>query len=85
MIPRITLRDADDSTIIQSALKAYVLSLRDEYAKLAAKPGADQYALTVELLGRCKMIFDVLTAVEDDSNAMITSLAEDATTKETGE
>jgi hypothetical protein len=75
MTPRITVRDEADAQILLFALPTY-MELRIQQNTLASRqPGADQYALSMELIEEtrrvCALIEDIgneVSAILDDSD-----------------
>lgn len=64
MIPRITIRDAKDATTIKNAILVYARSVQQEYTRQSGFPGADQFALTVEMNRDIEALMTLIRDVE---------------------
>lgn len=62
MIPRITIRDAEDAGILKNALLVYAQYVQHGYTQKAVQPGADRFALTVEMN---KEVESLMTLIRD--------------------
>lgn len=49
MIPRFTIRDAEDAAILRRSLVFYMIHRRREYSEAASQVGADPIALSVDM------------------------------------
>lgn len=79
MIPRITIRDWEDGETIKTAILIMGRTVQSDYARAASSPGADQFALTVEMN---KRIEDLMQLIRDVGDGTIGAPPEPTTTPE---
>ena len=60
MIPRITIRDWEDGETIKTAILIMGRTVQSDYARAASSPGADQFALTVEMNKRIESLMQLI-------------------------
>lgn len=77
MTPRVTVRDWEDGEIIKTAILLMGRQVQSDYARAAATPGADQFALTVEMN---KRIEDLMQLIRDVGDGTIGTQPDDPTT-----
>jgi len=65
MIPRITIRDWEDGETIKTAILLMGRQVQTDYARAASAPGADQFALTVEMNKRIEDLMQLIRDVGD--------------------
>lgn len=65
MVPRLYVRDVDDAVLILTALRAHATARMMELAKEARKPGADQFALTIQQKMEIDNISQLMADVSD--------------------
>jgi hypothetical protein len=65
MTPRITIRDWEDGEIIKTAILLMGRQVQSDYARAASSPGADQFALTVEMNKRIGELMQLIRDVGD--------------------
>lgn len=65
MTPRITIRDWEDAETIKTAILIMGRAVQSDYARAAATPGADQFALTVEMNKRIEALMQLIRDVGD--------------------
>jgi hypothetical protein len=71
MIPRITVRDEADAQLLLFALPTY-MELRIQQNTVASrKPGADQYALSMEMIEETRRVCALIEAIGDEVSAIL--------------
>jgi hypothetical protein len=65
MIPRVTVRDADDAELLLFALRDYMHGRLDFLTTEARKPKADQYALSVQQIQETENVTALMTSIVD--------------------
>jgi hypothetical protein len=64
MIPRITIRDAEDAGTLKNAVLVYARNVQLDYTQRAGLPGADQFALTVEMNARVEALMTLIRDID---------------------
>lgn len=64
MIPRVTVRDAEDAMLIVMALRTHMHARITELERQAKLPGADQYALSLQTIDETRIMTDLVSAIE---------------------
>lgn len=65
MVPRIAVRDVDDAVILLESLRLYAQAMQLDYHRRAAMPGADQFALTAEMVADTRNLCDLIDDIGD--------------------
>lgn len=65
MTPRIIVRDWEDGEVIKTAILLMGRQVQTDYARAASAPGADQFALTVEMNKRIEELMQLIRDVGD--------------------
>ena len=65
MTPRIAIRDADDAMFVVMAIRTHMFALIAESEREAKRPGADQLALSLQVIETTKYATDLMTAITD--------------------
>jgi hypothetical protein len=64
MIPRITIRDAEDAGTLKNALLVYAHTVQQNFTRKASQPGADQFALTVEMSEQVEALMTLIRDID---------------------
>lgn len=70
MIPRVTVRDGADAMLLVMAMRTHMLARISELENLAARPGANQFALSNQMIDETRYMTNLLS---DLTTSVITS------------
>jgi len=65
MTPRITIRDSDDALFVVMAIRTHMFALIAANEREAKRPGANQLALSLQVIEETKYATDLMNAITD--------------------
>jgi hypothetical protein len=65
MTPRIAIRDSDDALFVVMAIRTHMFALIAANEREAKRPGADQMALSLQVIEETRYATDLMNAITD--------------------